>query len=84
MPAANRWRLAATSLPAPSTLKITADEAAVLISGFSEERVSHTLRLKDDSVIRHGFWAWGKEDYEGIGLTVTPYGKNSALLTKGV
>ena len=55
-----------------------------MISGFSEERVSHTLRLKDDSVIRHGFWAWGKEDYEGIGLTVTPYGKNSALLTKGV
>ena len=75
--------VANTFLQAPEE-KITADEAAVLISGFSEERVSHTLRLKDDSVIRHGFWAWGKEDYEGIGLTVTPYGKNSALLTKGV
>lgn len=75
--------VANTFLKAPEE-KITADEAAVLIPDSSGERVSHTLRLKDDSIIRHGFWARSKEDYESIGLTVTPYGKNSALLTKGI
>ena len=75
--------IANTFLEAPEE-KITADEAAVLIPYSSGERVLHTLRLKNDSIIRHGFWARSKEDYEAIGLTVTPYGKNSALLTKGI
>ena len=75
--------VANTFLQAPSE-KVTDEEAAVLVPGTPEKKVLHTLRLKDDSIARHEFWARSKEDYESIGLMVTPYGKNSALLTKGI
>lgn len=44
--------------------------------------VRHTLRLKDDSIMRHQFYAYTMEDYLHLGLTVGKYGKNSALLSK--
>lgn len=75
--------VANTFLRAPLE-KVTDEEAAVLVLGTPEKKVLHTLRLKDDSFARHEFWARTKEDYEDIGLMVTPYGKNSALLTKGI
>lgn len=75
--------VANTFLKAPVE-KVTDEEAAVLVPGATEKEVLHTLRLKDDSIARHKFWARSKEDYEAVGLTVTPYGKNSALLTKGI
>ena len=75
--------VANTFLKAPVE-KVTDEEAAVLVPGATEREILHTLRLKDDSIARHKFWARSKEDYEAVGLTVTPYGKNSALLTKGV
>ncbi len=78
--AADRF-VANTFLRAPQE-KVTSEEAAVLVPRPMGMAVSHTLRLKDDSIARHEFWARSQEDYEALGLKVTPYGKNSALLTK--
>lgn len=57
-------------------------EAAIMDKTSASPVISHTLRLKDDSIIRHQFFAYTEEDYSALGLTVTPYGRNSALLTK--
>lgn len=80
--AADRF-VANTFLQAPQE-KVTSEEAAVLVSRPMGTAISHTLRLKDDSIARHEFWARTREDYEAMGLKVTPYGRNSALLTKNV
>lgn len=80
--AADRF-VANTFLQAPQE-KVTSEEAAVLSSRPMGAAISHTLRLKDDSIARHEFWARTREDYEAMGLKVTPYGRNSALLTKNV
>lgn len=80
--AADRF-VANTFLQAPQE-KVTSEEAAVLVSRPMGAAISYTLRLKDDSIARHEFWARTREDYEAMGLKVTPYGKNSALLTKNV
>ena len=80
----NRF-IANTFLIAPEE-KVTANEAAILYDG----KVYHTLRLPDGQgvpvssggIMRHTFYAHSKEDYEKLGLKVTPYGKNSALVEK--
>jgi len=46
--------------------------------------VRHTLRLDGDEVVRHSFHAYGRADYESLGLAVIPYGRNSAFVTKGL
>ena len=57
-------------------------EAAIL--DRDENQVRHTLRLSDDSVVRHAFYAYDPSDYEELGLKVLRYGKNSALVYKGL
>ena len=77
--------IANTFLIAPEE-KVTADEAAILYDG----KVYHTLRLPEGQgisvssggIMRHTFYAYSKEDYEKLGLKVTPYGKNSAMIEK--
>lgn len=62
----------------PPSEKITEEEATVL----DKDQILHTLRLPDDSIMRHSFYAYTQKDYESMGLNVVPYGRNSALLTK--
>lgn len=65
----------------PSPYKLTENEAAVRTS---DTMISHTLRTDDDTIIRHAFYYLDPNSLESIGLTVTPYGKNSMLVTKGL
>lgn len=71
--------IANTFLIAPEE-KITNREAAVLTN--DKQFILHALRLDDDSIATHKFFAYTREDYENLGLEVIPYGKNSALLRK--
>ncbi|MDE7244579.1 MAG: hypothetical protein K2O18_11500 [Oscillospiraceae bacterium] len=64
----------------PPEEKVTDRETAVLDKELG--MILHTLRLSDDSIIRHSFYAYTQEDYERMGFEVIPYGKNSALLKK--
>lgn len=66
----------------PENIKLDTDEASVLDHRTGEIR--HTLRLPDDSIMRHRFFAYSSEDYKKLGLTVTPYGRNSILITKNL
>ncbi len=70
--------VANTFLVAPNE-KVTDNEVATKIGC---DIIQHTLRLDDDSLVNHQFYAYNREFYENLGLTVIPYGKNSALLTK--
>ena len=69
--------VANTFLTAPDE-KITDREAAISSGDF----IIHTLRLDNDDLVQHLFWIRSRWFYESFGLKVTPYGKNSALLTK--
>ncbi|MBQ7649812.1 MAG: hypothetical protein IJS15_02575 [Victivallales bacterium] len=60
--------------------KITDSESAV----SSGSMVYHTLRLSNDRILRHLFRNYSSADYAEMGLTVTRYGKNSALVTKNI
>lgn len=71
-------QFAANTFLIPPSEKITEIEAAVL----DGNQILHTLRLPDDSIMRHSFYAYTQQDYESMGLCVVPYGRNSALLTK--
>lgn len=73
--------VANTFLEAPRE-KTTETESAVLDG--TTGMIRHNLWIPGDSVMRHEFHAYGKADYEALGLTVTPYGRNSALLTKNI
>lgn len=70
--------VANTFLEAP-TIKVDKNEVSVLEDG----KVWHTLRRPDDALVRHWFFAHGRDVYERLGLKVEPYGRNSALITKG-
>lgn len=63
----------------PPDEKVTNQEAAVRNGTV----IQHALRLPDDSIMTHVFYAYDRHDYEAMGLKVTPYGRNSALVTKG-
>lgn len=67
-------------------MKIRDDEVAVRSRSerFGTDRVTHFLVLPGDRVVRHGFFAYGTDFYERMGLSVKPYGKNSVLLTKNI
>ena len=69
--------IANTFLTAPEE-KISESEAAVSDGRY----VYHDLRLPNDTLIRHKFFAYSRQDYEELGLQVIPYGKNSALVRK--
>lgn len=74
---------------APGTVpdaKIRNNEIAVRSKSehFDVDRVTHFLVLPGDRVVRHGFFAYGTDFYERMGLSVKPYGKNSVLLTKNI
>lgn len=73
--------VANTFLEAPEK-SVRGSEAAVLDGKVGIVR--HVLRLPDDSVVRHSFHAYGRKDWEALGLSVLPYGKNSALVYKGL
>lgn len=63
----------------PPDEKVTDQEAAVRNGTV----INHALRLPDDSIMVHTFYAYDRHDYEAMGLKVTPYARNSALVTKG-
>lgn len=73
--------MANTFLNAPEE-KVTDQEASILYNG----QMHHTLRLPDDSIARHSFFAHTLDFYAnlaymaGVELKTKPYGKNSALL----
>ena len=71
--------VANTFLTAPD-VKTTPDEAAVAVK--DRTRIHHILRLPDDSLMTHEFYIHTAHDYKRLGLSVTPYGKNSALVRK--
>lgn len=71
--------VANTFLKAPDE-KVTDREAAVRADG----EVRHALLLPGDAIARHRFYAYDRTDYEALGLEVRTYGKNSAILVKGV
>ena len=48
------------------------------------DEIRHFLMLDDDRIVKHSFFAYEKADYERLGLTVTTYGRNSALITKNI
>lgn len=73
-------RFVANTFLVPPESKVTDREAAILVG----PSIWHTLRLDDDSIACHDFFARTQADYEAMGLKVAPYGKNSALLTKGI
>lgn len=55
-------------------------ECAIL----ADKHILHGLRLPTDELMTHSFFARRQEDWERLGLTVTRYGHNSALLTKDI
>lgn len=61
-------------------IKITGEEYAMLREGT----VRHGLRLPDDSLMRHTFHAYTREDFETLGLECRDYGKNSMLVGKNL
>ena len=73
-------QMVANTFLLPPTEKICENEASVLDT--ETKQILHTLRLPDNPIMRHSFYAYTRDDYESVGLIVTPYGKNSALLTK--
>ena len=64
----------------PPEEKVTDIEVAVR----HEDKILHYLRLPDDIVLAHSFFAYDERFWNSLGLTVTPYGKNSALISKGL
>ena len=69
--------MANTFLNAPDE-KVTDKEAVITDKSI----VHHNLRLNDDSLVRHVFYAYSEEEYKELGLDVTRYGKNSAYISK--
>lgn len=67
-------------------MKIRDDEVAVRSRSerFGTDHVTHFLVLPGDRVVRHGFFAYGTDFYERMGLSVKPYGRNSVLLAKNL
>lgn len=74
--------VANTFLKAPEEKVVSGVEAAVL-DRFTDEMsmIHHTLRLPDDTLMRHSFFAHTEEDYRELGFQIEKYGRNSALLT---
>lgn len=74
--------VANTFLKAPEEKVVSGVEAAVL-DQFTDEMsmIHHTLRLPDDTLMRHSFFAHTEEDYRELGFQIEKYGRNSALLT---
>lgn len=70
--------IANTFLVAPNE-KITENEAVIT---DNHNIVHHNLRLKNDALIRHQFYAYSEDDYRSLGLLIEPYGKNSAIIFK--
>jgi len=64
----------------PPEKKITENETSISYYG----RIHHFLRLPDDTVLAHEFYAYNEEFWKSLGLTVTPYGSNSAIISKGL
>lgn len=60
--------------------KSTDEEYAVKAGSM----VRHGLRLQDDSLARHRFHAYSREDFEAMGLSCIPYGRNSMMVFKGI
>lgn len=56
--------------------KITEDESAITVG----DTVYHTLRLPDDSIMEHTFFAYTDSDFEKLGFEIHPYKKNSCLI----
>lgn len=69
--------IANTFLVAPA-VKTTENEVSILHEG----KVYHTLLLEDDTILRHNFYAHDADFYHKLGLSITPYGKNSAIVYK--
>lgn len=72
----------ANTFHVPPAEKVTAEEAAV--RSQKTDTIYHALRLYDDSIVSHAFYAYTQKDYEELGLTVVPYGKNSAYVLKNL
>lgn len=73
-------RFIANTFRVPPEKKITEEEASICCDG----KIHHFLRLMDDSVLEHEFFAYDENFWRSLGLTVTPYGSNSALVSKGL
>lgn len=53
--------------------------------GISHSKIARGgkgVPVSSSGIMHHTFYAHSKEDYEKIGLKVTPYSKNSALIEK--
>lgn len=61
-------------------MKTSADEVAVRINN----KIRHYLMLSKDRIMRHEFFAYDEDFYKKLGLTVTRYKANSALITKNM
>ena len=71
----------------PPTKAVRDNEAAVLDLKNGRENIDlmqHTLRLPNDRLIVHSFYAYTPSYWKELGLDITPYGENSVLLTKSV
>lgn len=75
-------RFIANTFASVPTEKITDKEAAI----YHDGKILHTLRLSDDNIRRHSFYAYTLDDYKqlaydaGLVLSTKTYGKNSILL----
>lgn len=69
----------------PPARKVRNNEAAVLkFNPDGPDVIMHSLRLPNDDMVWHEFFAYGSSDWKALGLTLTPYGENSVLLTAGL
>lgn len=60
----------------PPEKKITDREVALCESGT----IDHVLRLANDDLTEHQFFAYTEKDYKDLGFKIFPYGINSAFL----
>lgn len=74
--------VANTFLKTPEEKIVPGVEAATLDPvSYGIPLINHSLRLPDDTLMRHSFFAHTEEDYRKLGFHIEKYGKNSALLT---
>lgn len=64
--------------------KATAEEYAILAESPDGPMVRHGLRLPGDGLMRHRFHAYGKTDFEGLGLACWEYRENSMVVYRNL
>lgn len=81
---AHSGSFAANTFRAAPLEKVSELEYAVRDDGHNEPVVRHGLWLNGDGLMRHRFHAYGKDDFEGMGLRCWEYGRNSMVVYRNL